>query len=328
MISIRNSISDLDRCHKTRDLALECYLLAIRNMAQYAVEMDPATTAMHRKYLEELASMVSSGSLDALTESRTSVRGLLREYREQGMTYLSELRRELSDAVSALQSTLDALGQSDGDHDTQLRSAVAKLRGIKNASGEVRETLLAAASTIEVSLEQVRKQHKLTVSQFLIEIRMLHSRIDAMESAASIDRLTQLFNREEMEERIKSAQTSTLSLLLLKAAGLRTTEVQFGVAVAEELAGAFTKRLRNSLPSSAVIGRWSEEEFLAMLYVDKQETAALAKRITEGLGGAYACLKAGKTVRPIIHLRVGIVDPGKDNPERVLQRVGEFLDAA
>jgi GGDEF domain-containing protein len=117
-----------------------------------------------------------------------------------------------------------------------------------------------------------------------------------------------------------------MSVLLLKAGGLRAAEIQFGRDVAEELAGAFAKRLHNSLPSTAVIGRWSEEEFLAILQADQTETAALARRISEGLAGAYACLKAGKTVRPVIHLRVGVVDPGTDDAERVLLRVAEFLN--
>jgi diguanylate cyclase (GGDEF)-like protein len=185
---------------------------------------------------------------------------------------------------------------------------------------------LAAAATIESSLEEVRKQQRLSVAQFVTEIGILHKRIDALESAASIDRLTQLFNREEMEARISGARPAKMSVLLLKAGGLRAAETQFGRDVAEELAGAFAKRLHNSLPSTAVIGRWSEEEFLAILEADQPETAALARRISDGLAGSYACLKAGKTVRPMIHLRVGVVNPGTDDVERVLQRVGEFLN--
>jgi GGDEF domain-containing protein len=327
MISILNSLSELDRCHNSRNLALDCYVAAIRNIAFYAVELDPQTTALHRKYLEELAAHVSTATPQALAESRATVRGLMREHRDRTSQYLSGLQKELTDAVSALEQILAALGQSDGDHGVKLRGAIAQLRGLPaGASGDVRATVLAAVSTIESSLEQVRKQHQLTVAQFVTEIRILHKRIDGLESAASIDRLTQLFNREEMEARIRGVQSSKITVLLLKAGGLRAAEAQFGREVAEELAGAFTKRLRNSLPPTAVVGRWSEEGFLAILQADQNEVTALAKRIVENLAGAYSCLKAGKTVRPAMQLRVGVVDPQNDGADRVLQRVTDFLN--
>ena len=328
MISLLKPLNDLDRCQQTRELTLDCYLNAIRNIGHYTVELEPHTTAQHRKYLEDLAAQVSTGTSDALNDSRATVRALLREYRDYTSRYLNGLRQELSDAVIALESTLGALAQCDGDHGIQLRDAVARLRAIPVDAGiAVREIVFAAASAVESSLEEVRKQHRLTVAQFVIEIGILHKRIDALESAASIDMLTQLCNREEMEQRISSMRQAKISILLVKAGGLRSAETQFGRGVAEELAGAFAKRLHNSLPSTAVIGRWSDERFLAILQIDQPETAALAKRISESLGGAYACLKEGKTVRPVIHLRVGVVDPGKDDAARVLQRVGEFLNA-
>ena len=327
MISLLKPMNDLDRCQRAHDLALDCYLAAIRNIAHYAVELEPEITTLHRKYLDDLAAQVSTGTSDALNESRATVRGLLREYRDQTSRYLNGLRQELSDSVTALERTLEALAQCDGDHGVQLRNAVARLRAIPVAAGSAaREAVFAAAATIENSLEDVKKQHQLTVAQFVIEIGILHKRIDALESAASTDRLTQLFNREEMETRISAAWPAKISVLLLKTGGLRAAETRFGRDVAEELAGAFAKRLHNSLPSTAVIGRWGEEAFLTILQADQRETAALARRISESLAGAYACLKAGKTVHPVIHLLVGVVDPGSDGAEKVLQRVAEFLN--
>ena len=324
MISLLNSISDLEKSHQSRDLALECYLAAIRNMAQYAVELGPETTALHRKYLEDVAKQVSIGTVDALNKSRAMVRGLLSDYFDQSAHYLGGQRQELSDAAAALERIMEALSQTDDDHGVQLRGAIARLRAVSGDANAVRETVFGVASSMEASLEQMRKQHELTAAQSVIEIRMLHKRIDTLESAASIDKLTQLFSHDEMTFRIKSLDATTMSILLLKAGGLGAAQGQFGGEVAEQLAGAFAKRLRHIMPPTAVIGRWSEEVFMAMLQVDKLEASALAKRITENLAGAYACLKAGKTVRPAIHLRIGVVDPRADSAERVLQWAAEF----
>jgi GGDEF domain-containing protein len=120
-----------------------------------------------------------------------------------------------------------------------------------------------------------------------------------------------------------------LCLLLVRASGFRQAERQFNREVATELAASFSKRLRNSLPPGATIGRWSEEGFIAVLSMEKPEALASAKRVADHLSGAYACLERGKTVHPSLQVGVAVVDhqPG-DPPERTLKRVQEFLTGA
>jgi GGDEF domain-containing protein len=222
---------------------------------------------------------------------------------------------------------MEALSEAEGEHGVQLRGAIGRLRAISGDARSVRETVVGVAASIETSLEQMRKQHELATALSATEIRMLHRRIDMLESAGSVDKLVQLLSHEEMEARIRSLPPATMSILLLKAGGLGAAGSEFGPAVAKELAGAFLKRLRNVLPPTAVIGQWSEEVFMAMLQADKLEASASAKRISESLAGAYSCQRAGKTVHPAIHLRMGVVDPRADGPDRVLQWALDFPKA-
>jgi GGDEF domain-containing protein len=179
---------------------------------------------------------------------------------------------------------------------------------------------------IDRSLEQMRKQNQLTESQFLAEIRTLHKRIDGLEKTAALDSMTNLCNRQEIEEAVRAAFGSEYCLLLLSVRGIRRSEVQYSRDVAEELAAAFAKRLRNSLPPSAEIGRWSAEAFVVMVSVPKSDAVARGKWITEHLSGAYACLLAGKPVHPSLQVTVGIVDTvSSETPERILERIGAFL---
>jgi hypothetical protein len=251
MISIQSSLTELERNHQIRAAVMDCYILAIKNIAHYAVELDEELTGPHRKHLETLAAEVASGTSEALSDSRATLRGLLRDYRDKACHYLGSLRDELAGTARTLEEILDGLGQADGDHEKNLRCALGKLRQVAAAPGHAAlgTVICTAADSIENSLEQVRKQHQLTTSQFLVEIRMLHKRIDALEAAASIDEVTRFATREELAERIRSSPAGQYCLLLVGARGLRRAEVQFGKEVGEELSGAFAKRLRNSLPS-------------------------------------------------------------------------------
>jgi hypothetical protein len=130
---------------------------------------------------------------------------LLREYRENASKFLSDLREELAANARSLEEVMVALAQADGDQAPRLRAALAKLRESVNMPERDSRALVAStADAIDKSLEEMRHHHQLTISQFQAEVRMLHKRIDSLETAAAIDSLTKLFNRAEMEHRIRS----------------------------------------------------------------------------------------------------------------------------
>ncbi len=90
-----------------RSVVLDCYLLAIKNMGNYAVELNQEITAPHRKYLKQLGEEVAKDAPDALMASRSTLRGLLRDYRDKAAQYLSGLRDELSATARALEEILE-----------------------------------------------------------------------------------------------------------------------------------------------------------------------------------------------------------------------------
>jgi GGDEF domain-containing protein len=327
MISIRRSVTELEQCHEVRDLALDCYVKAIRNISHYAVELDDTLSAPHRKHLAVLADEVTGAQPETLVESRSVLRGLLRAYRDKAAEYLRALRDELSGTARALEEILESFTQADGDHESSLRTALGHLHQISTLpeAASLRAAVIAATETIEQSLEQIRKQHQLTVSQFLVEIRMLHKRIDTLESAAAVDGATRLFNRHEIEDRITSSGGGRFCLLLIRVNGFRKALVQFDATVATQLVGAFAKRLQNGLPADSVLGRWSEEEFLAVLTGETSEAMEIAKALSQQLAGSYACLQGGRTVRPALQISAAVLGSAGDSPDHLLKRIGEFL---
>jgi GGDEF domain-containing protein len=328
MISIRESVAELERSHQLRQTVFDCYVAAIQSVGHYAIDLEEASTATYRQHLETLAAEVAAGQPEVLIESRATLRALLRDYRDRAAGFIGDLREDLANSTRALEAILKALAQSDGDHDGRLRASLRTLQEISDSreGGPVRAALIAAADSIGRNIEEMRKQHELTITQLQVEIHMLHKRIDALETAATIDSLSKLFSRAEMEERIRTSGGAWYTLLLIRANGLRASERQFNHAVAAELAGAFGKRLRNGLPDGAEIGRWSGEEFVAKTVLPKRGALAAAKWITENLSGAYSCLDEGKSVRPSLQVAAALVDREPGEPAaRTLGRIAEFF---
>lgn len=324
MISIQQSLSELDKSHRMQSATLECYVSAINSMAQYAVELDAATTGPHRRYLSELAQEIGEAGWDVLTESRSRLRGLLRDYRDQAAKYLNALRDQMNATTQALQ-TVDALSQSDGDHAASVGAALVRLREVARspeASG-IRAVVLEVADCIEESLEKIRNQHQLTVSQFHSEIRLLHNRVDALESAAATDEATKFANRRSISECIRSLKPETASLLLLKTQGLAGARATHGQSLADDLVAILSRRLRNSLPKGAVVGRWGEQDFVAVLPGKPAEETA-AQAIADHLSTPYACLQNGRIIRLAVQVSTEYLPiAADDSPEQLLARVAE-----
>lgn len=327
MISIRKFVSDIDKCRQERDILLDCYIAAVRNTANYLIEFEETLSATQRNYLNALADEIARAGPEALPESSATLRGLLRDYRDNGAQYLADLREQIAATASALTEIVESFSQTDGDHSAQIRAALQSLNDAaqSDAGAPLRPLLRSVAASIQKNLEEIRRQQQVTIAQFRVEMQMLHQRIDTLETAAAVDAVTKLFTRHQMEARIRSAPRPGFTLLLIKVSGFRQAQLNFGPEVATELIGAFSRRLRNSLPETAVIGRWAEEEFIAMTRLTRAEAVVFARHMAEQLTGAYACLQEGKTVRPALQLRVGVVDSGADTPDRILQRVAEVL---
>src|SRR5260370_9388397 len=102
MISIQSSLTELERSHQIRAAVLDCYVLAIKNIAHYAVELDEELTTSHRKYLGSLANEVATGTSEALSESPATLRGLLRDYRDKAGQLAATLRDELAATTPTL----------------------------------------------------------------------------------------------------------------------------------------------------------------------------------------------------------------------------------
>lgn len=326
MLSIREAMTDLEQLAAQRDAAVDCYREALQNVAHYAVELDEPVTSQHRRHVEDLAARVSS-TIESLREAGATLRALLRDYRNRAAEYLNNIREQLASTAHALEEVMESLAQADGDHEARIRTALGAMRDAAQhpAASPIREMLLSAADAIGTGVEEMRKQHQAHVAEFMAEIRVLHTRIGQLESAASIDSVTNLLTRGETERHVLSLEPNTVNLVLMVTSGLRLAEVRFNAEVASQLAGAFTKRLRNLVPENATVGRWSTEEFVGILGGSPADAIKIAKAIGEQLSGSYSCLLEGKVVRPELQVRVMVLERAEGSAERLLGRVREYM---
>ena len=313
MVSIRNSLTELEKVHARQEILLGCYISAIRDMEQYAVEIDDEITPPHRRHLGAITlELTERNGEEGLAETRSLLRSELRDYRDRAATSLNRLRCDLIAKADALQAIVEAMASADGDHEERLQDSLVKLRKLAAtpAAAPVRESIIETAGQIEDSIEEIKRLNGLTVSQFLIEVKTLHKRIEVLETAGRKDVLTGLATRVEMEKLILEEvdRRGAFSLLLLRICNLPMVQRQFGIGLRADVISAFAKRLHGGLPTEALVGRWSEDRFIALLAMQKSEAMSQAKRLTEHVSGVYVCMENGKPQKPNLVVNVSVID--------------------
>ena len=197
MVSIRESMTELEKLHALQEVLLECYSSAVRDMEQYAVEIDDQITPAHQQHLAAIVlELTARTGVDNLTETRSLLRSELRDYRDRAAAILNGLRHDLIDKADALQAIVEAMASADGDHEERLQTSLGKLRKLADtpAAAPVRAAIVETSDQIEASIEELKRMNGLTVSQFMVEIKTLHKRIETLETAGRKDVLTGLSN--------------------------------------------------------------------------------------------------------------------------------------
>jgi diguanylate cyclase (GGDEF)-like protein len=333
MVSIGQSLSELDKAHRAQEAMVDSFRASILTLAQYVVEVDPELATAHRAHLTDLAGSIKlSASPAEVNDHRASLRNELRDYRDRAAKHMQDLHEELSAKADSLHQLFEAMTAGDGDHEERMTRTLSRLRELADdpRSGPLRASLLTAAENLAQSLDELKRQNQLTVAQFLMEIQVLHNRIESLQTAVSVDASTQLASRQQFESHVRTAFSmgTPFSLLLLRTRNLASIQRQFGDVVLENLLSAFAKRLRTCLRAEDPAGRWGEDRFAVVLEGANSTARAKAKAVAEHCSGTYVCMIDGKPMRPVLQTDVGVVDSSSgDSAERLIQRAEEFFRA-
>src|ERR1700730_15276594 len=128
MISLRKAATELEPLEGLQQTLAKCYALAIRSSAEYAVELDPRSTEYFRQRLQLLDAQCSHASAPEHYHAvQASLRGELRNYRDQAREQLARMRKDLQNAAAAMKVFAESVSSTGNDCELQLRQEVKQL---------------------------------------------------------------------------------------------------------------------------------------------------------------------------------------------------------
>jgi GGDEF domain-containing protein len=333
MISLRKAATELERLEELQQTLAKCYVHAIKSSGEYAVELDPHSTEYFRQRLQLLDAQCGNASApEHYNAVQASLRGELRNYRDQAREQMARMRKDLQNAAVAMKVFAESVTVSGDDHEVQLRQEVDRLEALASSDDieQIRCGIEFAAGSLVRSIGQLRRSHHLVVMQLQDEIRTLHQAMDNERSRMDRDHVSGAWNRQKLNERIESLlqRNDPFCVLLVSARNLRRLERQYSPAVMTDALRALVQQFDSILGGEAMIGRWSEDLFSAILEMDPSGAMALSAEINRKLSMSFPVWTSGVAQMLTIETSTGIVDRRRDSEPSKFYRKLEQIAAA
>jgi GGDEF domain-containing protein len=268
MISLRKSVTELDRLEELHRTALNCYSQALRSTEQNAIELDTSEAGHFRSQLQALRDQLRADAGSRELESvQNSFDAELKEYGVKTREQVQKLRREVQAAAAAVESFAGSISESEVNLESGIKRELSSL----NQSAErddiqvLRGAIHASTTKIATSIQQMRSSNQLAIAQLKDEIRLLHQQVQAARRSQTPDPSAE--SRQRITGRIDEfiKKDKPFSVLLIVVRNLDGLQNCYSASVIDSAVRGFQARFENILPSSAIVGRWAKDQFAAIL---------------------------------------------------------------
>jgi GGDEF domain-containing protein len=320
LISIRKAVCELDRLEAQLRVVAASYGNAVLATAEYSIHIDPHDAAMYRKRLSAIGEQVAAAHEPEHWESiQGSFRNELRVYRDACAGQIARMRSELKGAAEAMQAFADGVTSSGLDHHQQIQEELGGLQAAVKCEDlkQVRVAIGSAVSAIGESVQKMQSSHQLVIAQMEDEMRLLHKQIEVAQRATHVDRATGAWNREKLDSAIadRLKNDEPFCVLLVRLRNLKRLESEYSRSAIEGAIKALLLRFTEMMGAEAVLGRWDEASFAAILEVDPADAIALSREAIASLSRTYSVQENGAWQAVPLQVAVGVIDHAAKSAE-------------
>ncbi len=334
MISLLKTVTDMDRLDDLQRTTLECYALAIAATSEHSIEVDRAEAEAFRQHLKALEKRLRNLSLaESCKQVETAFEVELREYRDKSQRRVKQLRQDVSAAADAMKLFAESVSSNGADHEKQVEGELGRLKTLTKIDNLtlIKGGIEDATTHIESSFEQLRRSNQLVIAQLQDEIRLLHQAIQTEKRAVFTDRQSGAWNRHKISERFDELikENETFCVLVMRIRNLNRLKARYSAPLVELAVKTVLTRSHQMFGDETMIGRWSDDEFVAILSMLPTDAVALSKEVSRKLSGDYSVPELGIVHNIALQVASGVIDrhAGDDQSKfvRNLEKMTEAL---
>jgi|HubBroStandDraft_6_1064221.scaffolds.fasta_scaffold84265_1 diguanylate cyclase (GGDEF)-like protein len=300
-------------------VAVDSYLSALASISSVVSGVFPDIGSEHARKLIRLRNRLAfDADVRGLIESRETLINELSAFSEKARSVYGSRTEAVQQSLALLSELKDVLAPQTNENFRTLSGLCGRIEALGGH---------AEADELRSALEGLGKEREMVAAGLQNQLRVLESRLKATELLASIDPLTGVGNRSELENQIAARLkvNKQFCLLLFDVDCFHAVNQKYGNVCGDELLKQVAARLSNQIRTRDFVCRWSGDEFVVIMECDLENAARRCKQISQWLSGPYRVKTDSEETRVELHMSSDLLEcQTADDVHDLILRIGEL----
>ena len=299
---------------RERELS-DCYLSSLLMLGRCAAEVyPPIGQGVHETLLRMRRRLAFDPQHRGLTDTHQVAEHLMRDFGRRAKEMLDRRTSESDHILQVTSLTAGLLAARDRSYLEQFREVLRRLQdAVARSEGDaLKNEIQRIAESVGRTVETFQDDSKLSQAQLSQEIEEFERRRHAAQTLTILDANTGLFNREEMQRRLRISMRvkQQFSVLKLSVHDFSALNDQLGLPGEEQLMRLVSERLIEQVRPRDIVGRWDARVFLMVFNdcsIDNAESRAA--QISRWLTDTYRVSIKEGSVTAEVHVTATATEP-------------------
>jgi len=310
---------------------LRVYRAALGLIGDVATRAFPASGDAFRQSLGALQQRLTEDPTPELVdETGRNLELQLNAWGDQAATFYKEKTTELKEILAIVAKASSEIAERDDRYAQQFTTLTERLREASRLTdlSTIRETLSKSVTELSTCVTGMKQASQESLGQLRARLSTYQQRLFEAERLASMDPVTGLSNRRQLETTLAQwiQEERKFSVLYLDLNGFKYVNDTHGHVAGDDLLRQFAKELRAVFRPADEVGRWGGDEFLVIVAGELREAQAFATRIEKWVNGQYTLSSAPKSQKVLLSAAFGTaaLNPG-DSIETLVRNADESM---
>lgn len=309
--------------------AADCFLSALLAVGRHMADLCPHIGVPYQEGLLRLRQRLAfSATTEGLAEALAALETDLGEFGTKTSDYFHQKTDDVSQILAIVEKASDTLESRDEMYQDRLGHIAADMEAALNSSTvDIKEAYVVQLDALKKFMLDMSKEGNASFANLRDEVHDVQQRLERAHAEATIDPVTGLVKRHELERQIRKRveQEKQFCVLLFAIKDFASVTHRFGNSAGDQLLRQFGAKLVAQVRPRDVVARWGDYQFAVVFECSARDAGARAQQIAQWISGRYIVPTEDRERKVEIDAELAVAEKQADDSVEDLARRAEGL---